>query len=118
MGLACHLNKILTRHGQVVVKNYGSVFDSSCQDLAFSVDSDDLVSSSDENLLRSLIISACFSTFWTVGGVLMDPNANKGLEERLVELGMTMLPLQNVRVTSVRHMDPLLEAKNIIQELV
>lgn len=54
----------------------------------------------------------------TVGGVLMDPNATKGLEERLVELGMTMLPLQNVRVTSVRHMDPLLEAKNIIQELV
>ncbi|KAL2455141.1 conserved telomere maintenance component 1 [Abeliophyllum distichum] len=112
------LNKILTRHGQVVVKNYGSMFDSSCQDLTFSVDSEKLISSSDEDLLRSLIIGACFSTVWTVVGGLMDPNASKGLEERLIELGMTMLPLQNVWVTSVRHMDPLTEAKNIIQELV
>ncbi|KAL2457474.1 CST complex subunit CTC1-like [Forsythia ovata] len=86
--------------------------------LTFSVDSEKLISSSDEDLLRSLIIGACFSTFWAVVGGLMDPNASKGLEERLIELGMTMPPLQNVWVTSVRHMDPLTEAKNIIQELV
>ncbi|KAL2545822.1 CST complex subunit CTC1 [Forsythia ovata] len=51
-----HLNKILKRHGQVVVKNYGSMFDSSCQYLTFSVDSEKLISSSDEDLLRSLIV--------------------------------------------------------------
>lgn len=46
------------------MKNYGSVFDSSCQDLAFSVDPDRLISDSDENLFRSLIANAIFSTSW------------------------------------------------------
>lgn len=59
-----HLNQLLEQHGRIVVKNYGSIFDSSCQDLTFSVNSDRLISSSDEDVLRSLITNAFFSTSW------------------------------------------------------
>lgn len=59
-----HLNKILREHGRVVVKNYGSMFDSSFLDLTFSVDHAESFGSSNENLLRCLIMNACFSTLW------------------------------------------------------
>ncbi|KAI3465390.1 hypothetical protein Pfo_022053 [Paulownia fortunei] len=113
-----HLNQILEQHGRVVVKNYGSIFDSSCQDLAFSVDSDRLISSSDEDLLGSLITNSFFSTSWTIVGSLMDPKTTSWLEERLTELDVAVPPLLNIWATSVSHTDMLAEARNIIQGLI
>ena len=59
-----HLDKLLKKHGRITVKNYGSISDSSSQDLMFSVGSNDFLSSSDENLLKFIILNACIGTFW------------------------------------------------------
>lgn len=58
------LNKILERHGTIVMKNLGSVSDSSCLDVAVSVNSDSLVRESDEQFLKSLVLQACTSNTW------------------------------------------------------
>ncbi|KAL0325645.1 UNVERIFIED_CONTAM: CST complex subunit CTC1 [Sesamum radiatum] len=113
-----HVDKILEQHGRVVAKNYGSVFDSSCQDLAFSVGSGRSISSSEQDILRSLTTKAFLSTSWTIVGSLMDPETSSWLEQRLTELDMAVPPLPNVWATSVNRTDVLAEARNIIQGLV
>ncbi|KAL0288373.1 UNVERIFIED_CONTAM: CST complex subunit CTC1 [Sesamum angustifolium] len=113
-----HVDKILEQHGRVVAKNYGSMFDSSCQDLAFSVGSGRSISSSEQDILRSLTTKAFLSTSWTIVGSLMDPEASSWLEQRLTELDMAVPPLPNVWATSVNRTDVLAEARNIIQGLV
>ncbi|XP_073294227.1 CST complex subunit CTC1 isoform X1 [Primulina huaijiensis] len=111
------LKQILKQHQRIVAKNYGAMLDSSCQDLTFSFDSNTLINSSDDYLLRSLIGNACFSKFWTVVGNLMDPSARRQLEERLCEQDMTMPGLQNVWATSVSQANMLAEARNIMKQL-
>jgi len=59
-----YLNKILKRHGRVTVKNYGSVYETSCQDLQLSVGSEFMFGSQDENMLRFIVFNACSSTNW------------------------------------------------------
>ncbi|KAK4429060.1 CST complex subunit CTC1 [Sesamum alatum] len=115
--IVSHLDKILEQHGRVVAKNYGSMFDSSCQDLAFSVGSGRSISSSDQDLFRSLTTKVFLSTSWTIVGSLMDPEATSRLEQRLTELDMAVPSLPNVWATSVHRTDVLAEARNIIQGL-
>ncbi|KAL3505216.1 hypothetical protein ACH5RR_035057 [Cinchona calisaya] len=115
---AGHLNRILRQHGRVVIKNYGSMFDSSCLDLSFSVDNGEVICSSDENILRCLIMNACFSTLWTVVGSLMDSTATHQLEKELSEMDMTVLPLQNIWASGVYHSDPLTESRILVHGLV
>ncbi|KAA8537704.1 hypothetical protein F0562_027306 [Nyssa sinensis] len=111
------VDKILKKHGRVIVKNHGSMFDSSCQDLTFSVGSDNVFSSSDEDLLKFIILNACSSTFCTVVGSLMDSDAIGRLEKRFREVEMIMYPVQNIWAREVYYTNPLTEARNIIQEL-
>ncbi|KZV28878.1 hypothetical protein F511_13673 [Dorcoceras hygrometricum] len=110
------LKQILKRHPRIVAQNYGTMPDSSCQDLTFSVDSNTLINSSDDYLLRSLIGNV-FSKFWLVVGNLMDSSATKQLEERLCELDMTIPGLQNVWATSVTQANMLAEARNIMKQI-
>lgn len=113
------VDKILHQHGRVVVKNYGSTFDSTLQDLSVSVGADKIISSSDEKFLKFHILNACFgTTFWTVVGRLMDSNATEQLEKRLMQLDMPMLPLQNIWAREVFQPNPVSEARNIIEELL
>lgn len=56
------LNQALERHGRISVKNCSSLFDSSCQD--FVVESKRSLSSSDEDILQSLITKALLTTSW------------------------------------------------------
>lgn len=58
------LNQVLERHGRILVKNCSSMFESSCQDLEFAVDSKRLLSSSDEDNLQSLIAKAFLTASW------------------------------------------------------
>lgn len=54
-----HLQKMLKKHGRIIVKNHGIAAELSCQDLTFSCDSDKLFSSSEERLLKFIILNAC-----------------------------------------------------------
>ncbi|CAA0811904.1 Unknown protein [Striga hermonthica] len=109
------LNQMLEKHGRIVVKNYGSLFDSSCQDLSFSVGSDGLIGSSDEDLLRSLIADAISSVSWTIDGNLMDAKLCSWLQEHLTKVDMAVPTLLNIWARNVGHTDVLEEARNIIR---
>lgn len=138
-----HLERILNNHHRIVVRNYGSMFDSSYQDLAVSVSSDNALSSYDENLLKFIIFNACFSKFWvssfpiqltplnlffacanylpdpflqTISASMMDLDAVKRLKtENLMETEMSM---QHIWATEVEHVNPLTQGRNVIQELI
>ncbi|KAF8404935.1 hypothetical protein HHK36_009830 [Tetracentron sinense] len=112
-----HLGKILKNHSRIIVKNYGSMFDSSCQDIS-SVSSDNAISSSEEDFLKFIILNACGGSVLSVVGSVMDSNAIGWLEKELTEMEITMQPMQNIWVSEVRYMNPLAEARNMIQELL
>nr|GMD89025.1 CST complex subunit CTC1 isoform X1 [Ipomoea batatas] len=116
--IGCRLNKVIKRHGRVVVKNHGSKSDPSLQDLTFAVNSDEIISSSDEDFLRSLILKACSSTSLNVVASLMNSEATNALKQHLTGLDMAMPQVKNVWALGVDHIEPLAEARNIIQELV
>ncbi|XP_070044816.1 CST complex subunit CTC1 isoform X3 [Nicotiana tomentosiformis] len=113
-----HLRRIMKRHGRVTVRNQASIFDSSCQDLVCSANPDKAISSSDQDFFQSLILKACCSSLLTVVGSLMSSDAVRWLETHLTELDMLMLPMQNIWVSKVHHMDSLAQAKKILQGLV
>ncbi|BBG94975.1 conserved telomere maintenance component 1 [Prunus dulcis] len=113
-----HLERILKNHDRITVKNFGSMFDSSYQDLAVSVSSDNALSSHDENLIKFIIFNACFSKFWTVIGRMMDPNAVTRLKTtNLLETEMSMHSMQHIWAREVHYTNPLTEARNVVQEL-
>ncbi|XP_019174090.1 PREDICTED: CST complex subunit CTC1 isoform X2 [Ipomoea nil] len=116
--IGCRLNKVIKRLGRVVVKNHGSTSDPSLQDLMFAVNSDEIISSSDEDFLRSLILRACSSTSLNVVASLMNSEATNALKQHLTGLDMVMPQVKNVWALGVDHIEPLAEARNIIQELV
>ncbi|GER36343.1 CST complex subunit CTC1 [Striga asiatica] len=109
------LNQMLEKHGRIVVKNYGSVFDSSCQDLSFSVGSDGLIGSSGEDFIRSLIADAISSVSWTIDASLMDAKLCSWLQENLTKMDISIPTLLNIWATNVGHTDVLEEARNIIR---
>ncbi|KAM7278650.1 hypothetical protein ACFE04_005784 [Oxalis oulophora] len=111
-----HVERILEKHERVIVTNYGSMTDSSCQDLIVSTSSDNTMSSSDETLLKFIIFNACFSTLWTVVGHAMDSNVGSLLEKGHAIEKMTTM--QNIWATEVFRTDPLAEAKNLIREML
>ncbi|PQP99936.1 CST complex subunit CTC1 isoform X1 [Prunus yedoensis var. nudiflora] len=113
-----HLERILKNHDRITVKNFGSMFDSSYQDLAVSVSSDNALSSHDENLLKFIIFNACFSKFWTVIGRMMDSNAVTRLKTtNLLETEMSMHSMQHIWAREVHYTNLLTEARNVVQEL-
>ncbi|KAI3726702.1 hypothetical protein L1987_66502 [Smallanthus sonchifolius] len=112
------LSDILNHHGTIVIKNHGSVSDSSCIDAAVSVDSNSVLKESDELLLKSLIHQACFSNSWNVVGSVLDSEGLNQIEEQLQRLDMMMLPLVNIWASEVSHIDALNEGRSILQELL
>ncbi|XP_071712647.1 CST complex subunit CTC1 [Rutidosis leptorrhynchoides] len=114
-----HINKILDQHGTIVMKNNGSMTDSSCLDVALSTNSDNVVSGSDEQFLKSIVLQACSSNTWNIVGTVLNSNdMNQLAVDRLQRLDMTLLPLQNIWASEVSHLDTLNEGRNILQELL
>lgn len=113
-----HLERIVKKHDRITVKNYGSVADSCYQDLTVSVSSENVLTSSDENLLKFIIYNACFGSFLTVVASVMDSSAVRLLEkEHHMNIEMTMQSMQNICATEVYYTNPITEARKVIQEL-
>lgn len=112
-----YLDKILKRHGRVILKNYGSVYETSCQDLQLSVGSEFMFSTQDENILRFIVFNACSSTYWSVIGHVMDSNAINELGKYLMEEQMNMPALPNLWAREVYPVDILAEARSLYQDL-
>ncbi|CAO2834216.1 unnamed protein product [Amaranthus hypochondriacus] len=111
------LNRILKKHGRVSVKNYGSIHETLCQDLHLSVGSDCTFSSQDDSALKFTMLNACSGTFWNVIGHAMDIDAVNMLEKILHEEQMPMHALQNIWAKEVFQLNPLAQAKALLQEL-
>lgn len=110
------VDKIVNKHDLVSVRNYGSIYDSTGQDLTLSVASNSVINNSDEEFLKHVILHACFNTSWTVVGSVMDDLAK--LEKQLAEMDMPMHPMQNLWVHDVRHVDPLTEARRLMRDVL
>ncbi|XP_042495494.1 CST complex subunit CTC1 [Macadamia integrifolia] len=113
-----HLQKILKKHKRVAVKNQGPMLDTSCRELLFSVASDKVFSSSDENVIKFIILNACCGAVLSVLGSVMDSTAVGQLEMDLAEMEMPLHPMQNIWARDIRYTDCLTEARTIIQELL
>ncbi|XP_031273380.1 CST complex subunit CTC1 isoform X2 [Pistacia vera] len=114
-----HLERILKKHNRITVKNYGSMVDSSCQDLSVSISSENALSSSDENFLKFIIFNACFGTFWILVASSMGPSAIRCLEKQhLLEMETPMHSMQTIWAREVCYTNPITEARNMFQELL
>ncbi|XP_030950352.1 CST complex subunit CTC1 isoform X1 [Quercus lobata] len=114
-----HIERIIRNHDRITVKNHGSMFDSSYQDLAVSVSSDNALSCSDENLLKFIIFNACFGTFWNVVASVMDPSTVRQLgKEHLSGMGPTVHAIQNIWAMEVCYSNQLTDGRYLIQELL
>ncbi|KAG6674780.1 hypothetical protein I3842_15G062100 [Carya illinoinensis] len=114
-----HLERIFKNHDRITVKNFGSMFDSSYQDLAVSTSSDNGLSALDESLLKFMILNASFSSSWTVIASVIDLKAVWQLgKEHLTEMKMTVDAMQNICAMEVCYTNPLADGRNMIQELL
>ncbi|GAV69022.1 hypothetical protein CFOL_v3_12523, partial [Cephalotus follicularis] len=110
-----HVERILKKHDRITVKNYGSVVDSSCQDLVVYASSNNTLHSSDEKLLKFIILKACIGRFWTVVASAMDSNAVRQLEQHLTEKETRM---QNIWAREVYYTNLLSEGRDVIQDIL
>ncbi|XP_043714330.1 CST complex subunit CTC1-like isoform X2 [Telopea speciosissima] len=112
------LRKILKKHNRVTVKNQGSMHDPSCQELLFSVTSDKVLSSSDESVIKFIILNACHGAVLNVLGSVMDSDAFGWLEMELAEMEMPVHSIRNIWAREIRYADYLTDAKTVLQELL
>ncbi|XP_076904587.1 CST complex subunit CTC1-like [Bidens hawaiensis] len=113
------LSDILNQNGRVVIKNNGSVSDSSCLDAVISVDSECVIKESDEQFLKGLILQVSSSNSWNVVGSVMDSEGLNQIVEELQRVDMMMkLPLVNIWASEVSYLDNLNEGRSILQELL
>ncbi|XP_062097662.1 CST complex subunit CTC1 isoform X2 [Humulus lupulus] len=117
--ISYHLGRILENHDRITVKNFGSLFDSSYQDLVVSVSPENALGGSDENFLKSVVMNACFGTSWTIVASLMGFDAVGQLEkEKLLRPEISINSMKNVWAKEVHITNPFSEARNVIQELL
>ncbi|XP_031401543.1 LOW QUALITY PROTEIN: CST complex subunit CTC1 [Punica granatum] len=112
------LERILKKHGRITMKNYGSSIES-CQDLSFSVSSENVLSNSDESLLQYVIFNACLGVDLTIVGNNMDSAAVKKLQEQhSLHVDTELDSFQHLWAREVHRSDPLKEARRTIEELL
>ncbi|OWM80758.1 hypothetical protein CDL15_Pgr006788 [Punica granatum] len=113
-----YLERILKKHGRITMKNYGSSIES-CQDLSFSVSSENVLSNSDESLLQYVIFNACLGVDLTIVGNNMDSAAVKKLQEQhSLHVDTELDSFQHLWAREVHRSDPLKEARRTIEELL
>ncbi|KAK4803412.1 hypothetical protein SAY86_003229 [Trapa natans] len=110
-----YLDRILRRHDRITMKNYSSLSDS-CED-SFSVSSGNILSNSDENLLKSIIFNACFGLEWAIVGTVMDLDAVRELQGHYLQADMELDSFQHLWARELHGIDSLEEARSLVKQL-
>ncbi|KAK1317388.1 CST complex subunit CTC1 [Acorus calamus] len=111
------LKKMLKKHHRITIKNNGSMEDSSCLNLSSSGHSNQVLTISEETLLKHVILNACAGPVINVVGNVMDANSLSQVERELTEMQVGMLPIANIWATEVVCTDLLSEARYLLSEL-
>ncbi|KAK1269376.1 hypothetical protein QJS04_geneDACA006523 [Acorus gramineus] len=111
------LKKMLKKHHRITIKNGGSMEDSSCLNLSSSGHSNQVLTISEETLLKRVILNACAGPVINVVGNVIDANSLSRVERELAEMQVGMLPIANIWATEVVCTDPLSEARYLLSEL-
>ncbi|MCL7035643.1 hypothetical protein MKW94_007160 [Papaver nudicaule] len=112
----CHLQNVLNKLHKVTLSWSDKFLDSSCENLRFTVNSMSRLSSSDENLLKRIVLNAKCGPVVKIVGSKMDSNAIAHLQE-LTGVKVTQHVKQHIWVHGVQIVDPRTEANTMIQEL-
>ncbi|XP_024010167.1 CST complex subunit CTC1 isoform X2 [Eutrema salsugineum] len=116
---AYHLGKIVRVHKKIVIKCNGSQIEALFQDIAISVASNQLLTSSEDEFLKSLILNAISGPIWDVTASSMDMNMIQHLERKhCLEIKTSRLALQNVWGNEVCRVDTLVRAWSLLQSLI
>ncbi|XP_051187387.1 CST complex subunit CTC1 isoform X2 [Lolium perenne] len=110
------LLKMLKKHKNVIVKNYGIPPDTSCRDLELSSGIGHVLNSLEQKLLKFIILNACCKGTLNVIASALDPNAinasNVGFPD--------VYPVQNMQnfwINESFQVDPLEEARRLVTTL-
>ncbi|WOL19865.1 CST complex subunit CTC1 isoform X2 [Canna indica] len=112
-----YLRKLLKKHQRVIIRDHGAAFDLSCENLAFSFDSDEVFSNVEERLLRFIILNACHSSTFNVVGNMVNSNALFSDNLEFFEYDQALQSMPHLWVKEVGHVDPIREARNIWNDL-
>ncbi|XP_077216587.1 conserved telomere maintenance component 1 isoform X2 [Tasmannia lanceolata] len=112
------LEKMLKKHHRITVRNYGAMLDPSCIDFTFSFDSNKVFSTSDKDLVKFIIMNATCGSVLNVVGTFMDSKGIGWLEKELKEMPFSVQSMQNIWVREVQHINPVAEARSILQDLL
>ncbi|CAM0951196.1 unnamed protein product [Alopecurus aequalis] len=106
------LQKMLTKHKNIIVKNYGIPPDISCRDLELSSGIGNVLSSLEEKLLKFIVLGACQKGTLNVTASVLDPNTINVSNGELPYVHPVQ-NMQNFWVNESFQVDPLEEARRL-----
>ncbi|KAM0827720.1 hypothetical protein ACQ4PT_067995 [Festuca glaucescens] len=110
------LQKMLKKHKNVIVKNYGIPPDTSCRDLELSSGIGNVLSSLEQKLLKFMVLNACCKGTVNVTASVLDPNTIKASNVGLTDV-YPVHNMQNFWVNASFQVDSLEEARRLLTTL-
>ncbi|KAL1219943.1 CST complex subunit CTC1 [Cardamine amara subsp. amara] len=116
---AYHLEKIVRVHKRIIIKCNGSQIDTLFHDITITVASHQLLTNSEDEFLKLVILNATSGPIWEVAASSMDNEMIEHLErEQSVKMETLKLNLQNIWGNEVCQVDPLVRAWSLLQGLL
>ncbi|KAJ0240964.1 CST complex subunit CTC1 [Hirschfeldia incana] len=116
---ANHLEKIVWAHKRIVIKVNGSQNDALFQYVTIDVASQQLLTESEDEFLKLLILNATSGPMWDVSASSMDMYMIQHVErEQCVEMEASGLTRQNVWGNEICQVDTLVRAWSLLQGLL
>ncbi|CAA7396456.1 unnamed protein product [Spirodela intermedia] len=112
------LKKMLKNHRRITLRNFGAKVDSPLVDATFSVDSRKVLSPFDQDALKFVILHAQNGPNLNVAGHVLNLEELPCLEEDLSATDLVKKSMIHVWATEVTHASPLVEARNLMNELL
>uniref|UniRef100_A0ACD5YIF9 Uncharacterized protein n=1 Tax=Avena sativa TaxID=4498 RepID=A0ACD5YIF9_AVESA len=110
------LQKLLKKHKNVIVRNYGIPPDIACRDLELSSGISNVLSSLEEKLLKFIVLNACRKGTLNVNATVLDLTAINASNLELPDVH-PVPNMQNFWVNESFQVDPLEEARRLFNSL-